>query len=67
MDRYIPDAQSAEVEPHYLGKVADLERSGIHNRLFLEAELWIARTGSPWRHIPKDLCPWQTVSNCFNR
>jgi len=58
MDRYNPDAQSAEVEPHYLGKVSDLERSDIHNRLFLEAELWLVRTGSPWRHIPEDLCPW---------
>ena len=30
-----------------LGKVTDRGRSGKDNRLFLEAVLWIARTGSP--------------------
>ncbi|MFW2068109.1 transposase, partial [Acinetobacter johnsonii] len=48
MDRYILiDAQWAKMEPFCLGKVTDRGRSGKDNRLFLEAVLWIARTGSP--------------------
>ena len=55
MDRYIlTDAQWAKM-PHCLGKATDRGRSGTNNRLFLEAVLWIARTGSPWRDLPRNL------------
>lgn len=46
------DDQWAKMEPHCLGKPSDPGRSGGDNRLFLEAALWIARTGSPWRDLP---------------
>jgi transposase len=48
MDRYVlTDAQWAKMEPHCLGKPSDPGRSGADNRRFIEAVLWIARTGSP--------------------
>jgi hypothetical protein len=54
MDRFVlTDAQWAKMEPHCLGKPSDPGRSGNDNRLFVEAVLWIARTGSPWRDLPK--------------
>lgn len=34
------------MEPHCLGKPSDPGRSGANNRRFVEAVLWIARTGS---------------------
>src|SRR5207302_8949817 len=62
MDRYVlSDAQWAKMQPHCLGKKSDPGRSGEDNRRFVEAGLWIARTGSPWRDLPPLSCPWNTV------
>jgi len=50
MERFVlTDAQWAKMEPHCLGKLTDPGRSGSDNRRFVEAVLWIARTGRPWR------------------
>ena len=62
MSRFcLTDAQWALMEPHCLGKPTDPGRSGGDNRLFLEAVLWIARTGSPWRDLPALFGKWNTV------
>ncbi len=62
MDRYVlTDAQWAKMEPHCLGKSSDPGRSGADNRGFVEAVLWIARTGSPWRDLPAAFGNWNTV------
>ena len=62
MDRLIlTDAQLAKMAPHCLGKSTDPGRSGGDNRLFIEAILWIVRTGSPWRDLPDVFGNWNTV------
>jgi transposase len=48
----LSDAQWAKMEPLCLGKPGDPGRRGKDNRLFVEAVLWIVRTGSPWRDLP---------------
>lgn len=48
-----------------------LHCSGAHltktTRTTVEAIFWRTRTGSPWRDLPTDFGPWQTVYNRFNR
>jgi transposase len=62
MERFVlTDAQWAKMEPHCLGKATDPGRSGANNRLFVEAVLWITRTGSPWRDLPPSFGKWNSV------
>ncbi|MBF7015779.1 IS5 family transposase [Methylobacterium brachiatum] len=62
MDRSVlTDAQWARMAPHCHGKPGDPGRSGGDNRLFVEAILWVVRTGSPWRDLPTGFGNWNTV------
>jgi transposase len=61
----ITDRQWSLIEPHCLGKKSDPGRTGGDGRLFLEAVLWIARTGSPWRDLPERFGKWNTVFKRF--
>ena len=61
----LTDAQWSKMEPHCLGKRTDPGRSGADNRLFLEAVLWKARTGSPWRDLPTEFGNWSTAFRRF--
>ncbi|TAN19193.1 MAG: IS5 family transposase [Rhizobiaceae bacterium] len=62
MERFVlTDAQWAKMEPHCLGKPTDPGRSGGDNRRFIEAVLWVVRTGSPWRDLPTFFGNWNTV------
>jgi transposase len=66
MDRFVlTDAQWAKMEPHCLGKRGDPGRSGVDNRRFVEAILWIVRTGSPWRDLPAVFGNWSSVYTRF--
>ena len=66
MERFVlTDAQWAKMEPHCLGKPGDPGRSGADNRRFVEAILWIVRTGSPWRDLPTSFGHWNSVYTRF--
>jgi len=49
------------------GKSTDCGVTAGNNRLFLEAVLWIARTGSPWRDLPIAFGHWHRVYVRYNR
>ena len=64
-ERALNDRQWALMAPHCLGKPGDAGRRGADNRLFVEAVLWIVRTGSPWRDLPAEFGKWNTVFKRF--
>jgi transposase len=37
------------------------------NRLFVDAVLWIARTGAPWRDLPERFGNWNSIWRRFDR
>lgn len=49
------------------GKVTDVGVTAKDNRLFVEAVLWIGRTGAPWRDLPPELGHWHTTFTRFAR
>ena len=65
--RILSDSQWARVAPLLPGKAEDPGRSARDNREFLEAVLWIARTGAPWRDLPDEFGLWNSVFQRFRR
>ena len=49
------------------GKAGDRGRSAKDNRLFVEAVIWLARTGSPWRDLPPEFGNWHSTYVRFAR
>ncbi len=48
----ISDADWAHIEDLLPGRPKQLAWIGGDNRFFVDAVLWIARTGDPWRDLP---------------
>ena len=65
--RWLRDDQWLRLGPMLPGKAGDPGRKGEDNREFIEAVLWIARTGSPWRDLPPDFGLWNSVYRRFAR
>jgi transposase len=42
-------------------------RCAFDNRSFIDAVLWIAKTGAPWRDLPERFGPWNSVWRRFSR
>lgn len=45
---------------------ARLGRPPSDRRMVVDGILWILRTGSPWRDLPEEFGPWQTVWRLFD-
>lgn len=49
------------------GKPGDRGRSGKNNRLFIDAVLYVLKTGVPWRDLPDRFGNWNSVWRRFDR
>lgn len=49
------------------GKEGDPGRTCADNRRFIEAVMWIGKTGAPWRDLPPEYGKWSTVHKRFIR
>ena len=63
----LSDEQWQRVESLLPGQPGSPGRSGDNNRLFLDAVLWIVRTGAPWRDLPERFRDWNSLFERFNR
>jgi putative transposase len=65
--RELSDAQWELIAPLVAGKVGDRGGTGDDNRLFVDAVLWVVRSGAPWRFLPAEFGKWNSVYVRFNR
>lgn len=64
---WLRDDQFERIEGMLPGKLGDPGKTAANNRLFVEAVLWIARTGSPWRDLPDEFGLWNSNYQRFAR
>lgn len=63
----LTDEQWYEISPYLPGRKCDPGRTAKDNRRFINAVLWIARTGAPWRDLPERFGNWNSVFQRYNR
>ena len=65
--RELRDDQWDRISGLLPGKATDRGVTAKDNRLFVDAVLWIARTGTPWRELPEVFGKWNSVFIRYNR
>ena len=63
----LTDAQWRRVEDLLPGKKSDPGRTGADNRLFVNAVLWVLRSGAHWHDLPERYGKYKTVHKRFGR
>jgi putative transposase len=65
--RELTELDWRRIEALVSGREGDKGRHGEDNRLFVDAVLWIARAGAPWRDLPPQFGNWNSVFQRFRR
>lgn len=63
----LTDAQWNRIKALLPGKAGDPGRTAVDNRLFVDAVLFVAKTGIPWRDLPERFGKWNSVWRRFSR
>jgi putative transposase len=63
----LSNEQWRRIESLLPGKKGDPGRSGQDNRLFVNAVLWVLRSGARWSDLPERYGKWKTVHKRFTR
>ena len=61
------DKQWVRIAPLIAGKASDPGRTGADNRLFVNAVLWVIRSGAHWHDLPERYGKYKTVHKRFTR
>src|SRR3546814_12063757 len=63
----LTDAQWERIAGYLPGREGTPGRSGVDNRLFVDAILWIAGNAAHWRDLPGPFGKWPAVHAPFRR
>jgi transposase len=63
----ISDADWDRIKDHLPGRPGQTGWLARDNRRFIDAVLWIARTGAPWRDLPERFGNWNSAWRRFDR
>ena len=63
----LTDTQWERLRPLLPAQKPPTGRPATDHRLIVEGMLWVVRTGSSWRELPKRFGPWQTVASRYQR
>jgi len=63
----LSEAQWRRIEGLLAGKPGDPGRTGADNRLFVNAVLWVLRSGARWSDLPERYGKWKSVHKRFTR
>jgi transposase len=63
----LSNEQWRRIEDLLPGKKSDPGRSGQDNRLFVNAVLWVLRSGARWSDLPQRYGKWKSVHKRFTR
>ncbi len=55
------------IAPHLPGKKGDWGGIAKDNRQFINAVVWVLRTGAPWRDLPPEFGDWKNTHRRFCR
>ena len=62
----LTDDQWGRIEHRLPGRKGTRGVTAKDNRLFVNAVVYVAKTGIPWRDLPERFGPWKTVYNRFS-
>ena len=63
----LSNEQWRRIKDQLPGKKGDPGRNGEDNRLFVNAVLWVLRSGARWSDLPERYGKWKTVHKRFTR
>jgi transposase len=63
----LTDAQWDQIKDLLPGKAGDPGKTAADNRLFVDAILFVAKTGVPWRDLPERFGKWNSIWRRYDR
>lgn len=63
----ITDEQFDKIKDFLPGRKESVGVTAQDNRLFVNAVIWVFKTGAPWRDLPERFGDWKNVHRRFSR